>query len=89
MKLIDGKKIAAEIKHEIAKEVAEMIDRGEKSPHLAAILVGEDPPSQTYIASKEKACHEVGIISSSCKCRKLSHSGLIALTETVSRNQIT
>jgi len=64
MKLIDGKKIAAEIKHEIAKEVAEMIDRGEKSPHLAAILVGEDPPSQTYIASKEKACHEVGIISS-------------------------
>jgi len=64
MKLIDGKKIAAEIKFEIAKEVAEIIDRGEKSPHLAAILVGEDPPSQTYIASKEKACHEVGIISS-------------------------
>jgi len=64
MKLIDGKKIAAEIKFEIAKEVAEIIDRGEKSPHLAAILVGEDPPSQTYIASKEKACHEVGIVSS-------------------------
>jgi len=64
MKLIDGRKIAAEIKFEIAKEVAEIIDRGEKSPHLAAILVGEDPPSQTYIASKEKACHEVGIVSS-------------------------
>jgi len=64
MKLIDGKKIAAEIKLEIAAEVAQMIDSGKKTPHLAAVLVGEDAASQTYIASKEKACHEVGMISS-------------------------
>jgi len=55
MKLIDGKKIAAEIKHEIAKEVAEMIDRGEKSPHLAAILVGEDPPSPNVYCQQGKS----------------------------------
>jgi len=55
MKLIDGKKIAAEIKHEIAKEVAEMIDRGEKSPHLAAILVGEDPSKSNVYCQQGKS----------------------------------
>ncbi len=64
MKLIDGKKIAAEIKEEIKKEVAEMIGNDLDGPHLAAVLVGEDPASQTYVKSKEKACREAGIISS-------------------------
>lgn len=64
MALLDGKSLAAEIKEEIKKETAAIIDRGEKAPHLAAILVGEDPASQTYVASKEKACHETGITSS-------------------------
>lgn len=64
MKLIDGKKIAAEIKEEIKKEVSEMIDSDLDGPHLAAVLVGEDPASQTYVKSKEKACREAGIISS-------------------------
>lgn len=64
MKLIDGKKIAAEIKAEIAKEVAIMIDDEDKNPHLVAVLVGEDPASQTYVASKEKACQSVGMLSS-------------------------
>ncbi len=64
MKLIDGKQIAAEIKAEIAKEVSAILDREERGPHLAAVLVGEDPASQTYVASKEKACASVGIISS-------------------------
>ncbi len=64
MELIDGKKIAAEIKAEIAKEVARMIDNEDKCPHLAAVLVGEDPASQTYVASKEKACKAVGMMSS-------------------------
>ncbi len=63
-KLIDGKAIAAEIKKEIAKEVAAMIDADVKAPHLAAVIVGEDAASQTYVASKEKACHSVGITSS-------------------------
>jgi len=64
MKLIDGKKIAAEIKEEIAAEVSKYIDEQGRSPHLAAILVGEDPASQTYVKNKEKACQSVGIISS-------------------------
>jgi len=64
MILLDGKELAARIKLEIAKDVSAMIDRGEKTPHLAAVLVGEDPASQTYVASKEKSSHEVGITSS-------------------------
>ncbi|MFH1296972.1 MAG: bifunctional methylenetetrahydrofolate dehydrogenase/methenyltetrahydrofolate cyclohydrolase FolD [Bacteroidota bacterium] len=64
MILLDGKELAAKIKSEIAQEVAEMVDRGGKAPHLAAVLVGEDPASQTYVASKEKNSHAVGMLSS-------------------------
>ena len=64
MILLDGKELAGKIKLEIAKEVAAMIDNGERVPHLAAVLVGEDPASQTYVASKEKNSKEVGITSS-------------------------
>lgn len=63
-KLIDGKVIAEQIKKEIAAEVASMIDRGMEAPHLAAVIVGDDGASQTYVASKEKACHSVGMTSS-------------------------
>lgn len=63
MKLLDGKEISAQIKEEIKAEVAAMIDNDIRPPHLAAILVGEDPASQTYVASKEKNCQSVGIIS--------------------------
>ena len=63
MVLIDGKKIAAEIKAEIAAEVAEMTARGERAPHLAAILVGHDGGSETYVAHKVKACGECGFKS--------------------------
>ncbi len=62
--IIDGKQVAKEIRESIKKEVAEMIDRGEDSPHLAAVLVGNDPASETYVASKEKAAHAAGMISS-------------------------
>ena len=60
---IDGKETAAKIKAEIAAEVAEMVARGEKRPHLAAILVGHDGGSETYVASKVKACEECGFKS--------------------------
>lgn len=63
-KIIDGKLIAEQIKKEIAAEVADMIDHGQNAPHLAAVIVGEDGASQTYVASKEKACHSVGMTSS-------------------------
>ncbi len=64
MTLIDGKKTAAEIKQEIAAEVKEMESRGERAPHLAAILVGHDGGSETYVANKVKACGECGFRSS-------------------------
>lgn len=63
MKLIDGKAIAAQIKGEIAEEVKQIKARGEKTPHLAAVLVGHDGGSETYVASKVKACEEVGFKS--------------------------
>ncbi len=64
MRKIDGKQIAENIRTEIANEVRRMKDAGEKIPHLAAILVGEDPASETYVSSKSRACHEVGFDSS-------------------------
>ncbi|HEX7411733.1 MAG TPA: tetrahydrofolate dehydrogenase/cyclohydrolase catalytic domain-containing protein [Bacteroidales bacterium] len=64
MKLIDGKLIAAKIKHEMAEEVVKILDAGGEAPHLAAILVGEDAASQSYVRGKEKACHEIGFTSS-------------------------
>jgi methylenetetrahydrofolate dehydrogenase (NADP+) / methenyltetrahydrofolate cyclohydrolase len=67
MELIDGKKIAGIIKDEIASEVKRLTDKGFRRPHLAAILVGDDPASQTYVTSKSKACHEVGFESSTYK----------------------
>lgn len=63
MQLLDGKKLAAEIKKEIAEEVKKMILSGKKAPHLAAILVGNDGASQTYVNSKVKSCQEVGFKS--------------------------
>ncbi len=63
MQLIDGKKIASEIKAEIALEVKEMLAKGHKAPHLAAVLVGHDGGSETYVAGKVKACKEVGFRS--------------------------
>lgn len=63
MQLIDGKKIASEIKKELAAKSAAIIDRGDRAPHLVAVLVGDDGASQTYVNSKEKACTEVGFTS--------------------------
>lgn len=63
MELIDGKKVAAEIKQEIAAEVNRMITDGKRRPHLAAILVGHDGGSETYVANKVKACEECGFTS--------------------------
>ena len=63
MELIDGKKVSAQIKAEIAKEVEQLVAEGRRRPHLAAILVGHDGGSETYVANKVKACHECGFES--------------------------
>lgn len=77
MELIDGKKVAAEIKKEIAAEVAKMVADGKKRPHLAAVLVGHDGGSETYVSSKVKACEECGFKST-----------LIRFEDTVSEEEL-
>ncbi len=62
-KILDGKKLADEIKQEIAKEVAALTSEGKKQPHLAAILVGNDGGSLSYVGHKVKACEQVGFKS--------------------------
>lgn len=64
MILIDGKAISEQIKQEIALEVTQIVANGGKRPHLAAILVGHDGGSETYVASKVKACETCGFKSS-------------------------
>lgn len=63
MQLIDGKKISDEIKAEIAQKVKQILEEGGKRPHLAAILVGHDGGSETYVANKVKSCEQVGFTS--------------------------
>ncbi|MCH5216767.1 MAG: bifunctional methylenetetrahydrofolate dehydrogenase/methenyltetrahydrofolate cyclohydrolase FolD [Muribaculaceae bacterium] len=63
MQLIDGKSTAQKIKQQIAQQVDEMIAKGARRPHLAAILVGHDGGSETYVANKVKACKECGFKS--------------------------
>lgn len=60
MQIIDGKATAAAIRAEIASSVAQIVDAGGRAPHLAAILVGHDGGSESYVASKVKACEECG-----------------------------
>ena len=65
MILLDGRTLSEKIKSEIAREVKkDFLGKGKSAPHLAAVLVGEDPASQTYVANKEKSCKEVGFTSS-------------------------
>lgn len=64
MTIIDGKHTAETIKEEIAQEVSKMVACGERAPHLAAILVGHDGGSETYVSNKVKACEKCGFKSS-------------------------
>jgi len=67
MKLIDGKAISEQIREEIKEETVKIIDDGGRPPHLAAVIVGEDPASQTYVNNKSKACKKAGFESSTYK----------------------
>lgn len=64
MELIDGKLLSKKIKEEIAAEVTERLENGERAPHLAAVLIGANPASQFYVKSKVKSCDQVGFTSS-------------------------
>jgi len=77
MILLDGKKTSNDIKDEIALEVQEIISSGGKKPHLAAILVGDNGASETYVNAKVKACERVGF-----------HSTLVRLSEDVTEDKL-
>jgi len=86
MKLIDGKLVAEKIKIELKQEASRLINSG-VDPHLAAILVGDDPASQTYVRNKEKACHEVGIVSSIYRqSASISEKELLAMIDFINHD---
>ena len=70
MQLLDGKKVSTELKNQIKVEVAAMLDKEVRAPHIAAVLVGNDPASETYVRNKEKSAHEVGFVASIYKYKE-------------------
>ena len=87
MQLIDGKAIATQIKKEIADEVAQIMQQGGKRPHLAAVLVGHDGGSETYVAHKVKACEEVGFKSTLIRYENdTTEEELLACVATLNNN---
>ncbi|GAB2628323.1 bifunctional 5,10-methylenetetrahydrofolate dehydrogenase/5,10-methenyltetrahydrofolate cyclohydrolase [Belliella aquatica] len=87
MLLIDGKKTSEEIKSEIAARVAEIKVEGGKIPHLAAILVGSDGASQTYVGAKVKSCEQVGFQSTLVRLEEsVSEDELLKVVEEINKN---
>lgn len=64
-KIIDGKTIAQQVRNEVVEQVKQRLAAGKRAPGLAVVLVGENPASQIYVASKRRACDEVGFLSRS------------------------
>ncbi len=88
MELIDGKKIAAEIKQELADKVEELKSQGKKVPHLVAVLVGNDPASETYVASKVKSCKEVGFKSTEMRYSSdITEEQLLEVVDKLNRDE--
>ena len=87
MQLIDGKQTAAIIKQEIAETVAKMVQEGKKRPHLAAILVGHDGGSETYVSNKVKDCATVGFESTLIRFEdNVSEAELLAKVHELNNN---
>ncbi len=88
MTILDGKKISNDIKKEIAIEVNQLIANGGKKPHLAAILVGKNGASETYVNAKVKACEMVGFESTLIRMEEnVSEETLLAEVEKVNQNK--
>jgi methylenetetrahydrofolate dehydrogenase (NADP+)/methenyltetrahydrofolate cyclohydrolase len=87
MILLDGKKTSAKLLEELKTSVAEMLANGQRAPHLAAILVGTDGASETYVASKVRHCEELGFSSSLFRFPEtVSEAELLAKVEEVNNN---
>ena len=89
MQLIDGKATAAKIKEEIAEEVRRIVAEGGKRPHLAAILVGHDGGSETYVKNKVIACEACGFTSSLIRFEEdVTEEELLAKVDELNRNDV-
>ncbi|MEQ6968301.1 bifunctional methylenetetrahydrofolate dehydrogenase/methenyltetrahydrofolate cyclohydrolase FolD [Pectobacterium polaris] len=87
-KIIDGKTIAQQVKDEVAARVTQRLAEGKRAPGLAVVLVGENPASQIYVASKRKVCEEVGFISRSYDLPiTTTESELLALIDQLNADQ--
>jgi methylenetetrahydrofolate dehydrogenase (NADP+)/methenyltetrahydrofolate cyclohydrolase len=88
MQLIDGKAVAAQIKKEIAEEVKQIKANGGKTPHLAAVLVGHDGGSETYVANKVRTCKEVGFKSTLIRYENdVTEDELLACVDHLNKDQ--
>jgi len=87
-KLIDGKTIAQQVRDEVAVRVRQRLAKGKRAPGLAVVLVGENPASQIYVASKRKACEDVGFHSSSYNLPgTVSEAELLGLIDTLNHDE--
>lgn len=87
MKLIDGKKISAQIREELKIEIGKLKSAGKKVPGLVTILVGNNPASEIYVSSKSKACVEIGMLSKSEKLSPdISEAELLSIVEGYNKN---
>ncbi|HON77298.1 MAG TPA: tetrahydrofolate dehydrogenase/cyclohydrolase catalytic domain-containing protein, partial [Spirochaetota bacterium] len=86
--IIDGKKVAAELRGEIQKEVMSLKEKTGMVPGLAVVIVGEDPASQVYVRMKGKGCEEVGMASFQHTLdAAITENELLELVETLNRNK--
>lgn len=88
MTILDGKLLAKNIKTELAEEVSRILAAGGKTPHLAAVLVGEDPASQVYVRNKVKSCEEIGFHSTLIKkSATITEAELLEIVEDLNKNE--
>lgn len=87
MTILDGRKTSSDIKDEIAIEVAKMKEEGQKTPHLAAVIVGDDGASRTYVNAKVKACERIGFESTLIELSdEISEAALLAEIDQLNNN---
>lgn len=88
MKIIDGKKLASDIREELSREVQEILRSGGRAPHLAAVLVGDDPASQVYVRNKVRSCEKVGFRSTLVqKPADITETELLAIVDGLNRDE--
>ena len=88
MVLLDGKALSEKIKQEIKQSVDELLEKGQRPPHLAAVLVGENPASQVYVRNKVRSCEQVGFESTLIReSAEISEAELLAIIDRLNQDE--